>query len=236
MEMRDQPGVEPHEAEDDVLDAAAHVGGAVRGDLDRLGAAGQRQHDRDVVGAEAPERVLVGAQLAEVQPVAVDVEDLLAELAGVGQLLERAQPGVVLEQVTDHQRPAGRRGGVDRALGVGDRHRERLLDEAVLAGLQHAHGQLGVGRDRRGQHDRVQRRVVEQVVELGGDLHARELRRRPRRAAAASRRSTRRSSQPAIAAKLRARFGPQYPSPATPTRIVASGPSGALRSVMAAAV
>ena len=53
-------------------------------------------------------------------------------------------------------RPA-RRGGVDGALGVGDRLGERLLDEAVLAGLEHAHGEVGVGRDRRGEHDRVER-------------------------------------------------------------------------------
>ena len=36
------------------------------------------------------------------------------------------------------------RGRGDRALGVGDRLRERLLDEAVLAGAQHALGERGV--------------------------------------------------------------------------------------------
>ena len=61
-------------------------------DLGRL-LAGQMEKHRDVVRAKAPERVLVRAQLAEVQAVAVDVVDL-AELAAVGQLLElAARPG-----------------------------------------------------------------------------------------------------------------------------------------------
>jgi hypothetical protein len=86
------------------------------------------------VGAEAPQRVLVGAQLTEVEAVGVDVVDVAELAAAHDQLGERAHPGVVLEQVADHQqRPA--LGGVERTLGVGDRLRERLLDEAVLAGL-----------------------------------------------------------------------------------------------------
>ena len=83
--------------------------------------------------AERPERVLVGAQLAEVEPVGVDVVDL-AELAAVGDLLQLRDARVVLEQVPDHQRAPGGVGRGDRALGVRDGLRERLLDEAVLAG------------------------------------------------------------------------------------------------------
>ena len=204
----------------------------MRDDLDRR-LAGQGQHHRHVVGAQRPQRVLVGAELAEVQAVAVDVEDLVAELAAVGHLLERPQPRVVLEQVADHQRAPGRGGGIDGSLGVGDGDRQRLLHEAVLAGLQHSDGELRVGRHRRRQHDRVQLRVVEQVVEVRGHPNAGELRRRTvARRGVASQHQT--SSQPAIAAKLRARFGPQYPSPATPTRIVASGPRGCARSLISA--
>ena len=59
--------------------ALAHVALAARLDLVRL-LAGEPQQHGHVVRAERPQRVLVGAQLAEVQPVAVDVEDA-AELA-----------------------------------------------------------------------------------------------------------------------------------------------------------
>src|SRR5579875_773962 len=83
-----QAGGKAQKAEHDVLHPLAHVGGAVG---DRLGGllAGQVQDDGDVVGAQAPERVLVGPQPAQVQAVAVDVVDALAQLAVVGQPLER---------------------------------------------------------------------------------------------------------------------------------------------------
>ena len=90
----------------------AHVGLAARATLDRL-LAGEVQDHRDVVRAEAPQRVLVGAQLAEVQAVGVDVVDV-AELARVGDLLELAHARVVLEQVADHQHAAGSRAPRDR--------------------------------------------------------------------------------------------------------------------------
>ncbi len=105
MQVGRQSGGEAQEAEDDVLDPRADVGLAVGHHLIGL-LAGQVEHHRDVVRAEAPERVLVGAQLAQVQAVAVDVVDL-AQLAGVGQLLELLHARVVLEQVPDHQHAAG---------------------------------------------------------------------------------------------------------------------------------
>ncbi len=86
------------------------------------------------MGAEAPERVLVCPQLAEVQAVAVDVVDL-PELTAISQLLELLHARVVLQQVADHQHPVCGQPGIDGPLCVGDRLGERLLDEAVLAGL-----------------------------------------------------------------------------------------------------
>ena len=72
---------------------------------------------------------------------------------------------VVLEQVPDHQRAPGGLGRGDGALGLGDRLGERLLDEAVLAGAEHALGELGVRGHRGGEGDGVERVVGEQVVE-----------------------------------------------------------------------
>ena len=106
VQVRGHAGREAQEAEHHVLDPVPHVRLAEGVALDRL-LLGQAQHHRDVVRAERPERVLVGAQLAEVQPVAVDVVDV-AELARVHELLQPHEPGVVLEQVADHQRPPAR--------------------------------------------------------------------------------------------------------------------------------
>ncbi len=145
--------------------ALAHVALAARLDLVRL-LAGEPQQDGDVVRAERPQRVLVGAQLAEVQAVAVDVEHP-AELAVVDQLLELDDARVVLEQVADHQHAvrAARRG--DDRLGVGHGLGHRLLHEAVLARREHALRERGVGRHRRRERDGVDRVVGEHLVEVG---------------------------------------------------------------------
>ena len=97
VQVGDDPGREAQVAEDDVLDALAHVGGALRDALHGL-LADQVQRDGDVVGAEAPQRVLVRAQLAEVQAVAVDVVEV-AEL-----LRSRSAP-------SGARRPGGTRAG-----------------------------------------------------------------------------------------------------------------------------
>src|SRR4051794_13103662 len=135
VQVRGDPRREAHEREDDVLDALAHVGLAARVELVGL-LVGEVQQHRDVVRAQAPQRVLLRAQLPEVQPVSVDVVDV-AELARPGDLLEFVYARVVLQQMPDHQDPAGRARRLARALGVGGGLRERLLYEAVLARLEH---------------------------------------------------------------------------------------------------
>ena len=112
VQVGGEAGREAQEAEHDVLDALAHVALAARLDLVGL-LAGEPQQHRDVVRAERPQRVLVGAQLAEVQAVAVDVEDA-AELAAVDQLLE-----------LDRRRGGTRAGGRPSACGPRARRRRR---------------------------------------------------------------------------------------------------------------
>ena len=115
--------------------------------------------------AERPQRVLVGPQLAEVQPVPVDVQDP-AEVAAVDELLELDDARVVLEQVADHQHAIrGSRRGDDR-LGVGHGLRHRLFHEAVLARRQDALRERGVRRHGRGEDDGVERVVGEHLVQI----------------------------------------------------------------------
>ena len=171
VQVRGDAGREAQEREHDVLDARVGVGLPAR--LGQRGVlAGEVQDHRDVVGAERPQRVLVAAQLAEVQALRVDVVDV-AELAGVGDRLEHVHAGVVDEQVPDHQDPVVVLGGLDGALGVLDGVGERLLDEAVLARLQDPLGERAVRGDRRGEHDRVELVVVEQIVEVAGEARVR---------------------------------------------------------------
>ena len=116
--------------------------------------------------------------------------------------------GVVLEQVADHQRPARRLGRRQHPLGVRHRLRQRLLHEAVLAGLEHAHGEVRVAGHVGRHHHGVEVGVGQQVVDRRGLAGAREL--RLQRARASSEASQiQRSSGPGRLSKLRARFGPQ---------------------------
>ena len=78
----------------------------------------------------------------------------------------------------------------------------------MLAGLRDGDRELGVRRHRRGEHDRVERGVAEQLAEIGGRARARE-RALELAARSAEASHSHASSQPGIAARLRARFGPQ---------------------------
>ena len=206
MHVRHEPGVEAHERENDILDARLHVALADGVALEGL-LAGKPQNHRHVVRAERPERVLVLAVLAEVQPVRVDVVHV-AELAGARQLAELLDARVILEQVADHQDAVGCPRGLDEGLRLRSRARQRLLDEAVLPGFEHPGGELRVGRHRRGDHHGVERVVGEQLVERACGARRREG--RPQRSSASSDASQSQGSSASVSrSKLRARFGPQ---------------------------
>ena len=87
------------------------------------------------------------------------------------QLLDGPQPGMEEQQVPDHEPAVGVLGGLDELARLGDRERERLLDEEVLAGGEHAHAERMVGRHRGRDRDTVDGVVGEHLVEVGG--HAR---------------------------------------------------------------
>ena len=131
-----------------------HVALAARVELVRLLVA-QVQQDRDVVGAERPQRVLVRAQLAEVEAVRVDVVEV-AELAGVGDLLELRDARVVLEQVADHQQPpaalAPRRPRARRRRPCAS----GFSTKQCLPASSTRSASARVGRDGRGEDDRVE--------------------------------------------------------------------------------
>ena len=166
------------------------------------------QRDRDVVRPQAPERVLVGAQLAEVEAVGIQVVQV-AELARVGDLLEVLHARVVLEQVPDHQHAAG----VARAAATA-----RWASSTDCASGFSTRQCLPASRARAASAEWVGTGVAtttassvgvgEQLIEVGGHASAGQ-RAAARSRAAASPSHAHASSQPGRAAKLRARFGPQ---------------------------
>ena len=84
------------------------------------------------MGRERPEDVLLGANLAQIQPVRVDVLNS-AELSLVDQPLEPQHRRVVPEQVADHQHSSAVAARASRGPSLLDGETQRLLDEDVLA-------------------------------------------------------------------------------------------------------
>ncbi len=150
-------------AEDDVLHARIQEGLAARPGLGRL-LAHEVEDDGEVVRTEAPERVLVLADLAEVLAVPVHVEQA-AELLGVDEVLELGDAGVVEEEVARHEDERALLRQRDELLAERRGECERLLDEDVLAGEEGLARELEVRDDRGRDRDRVHLVVGEDVVE-----------------------------------------------------------------------
>ena len=99
----------------------------------------------------------------------------VAELAGVGDLLQLRDARVVLEQVADHQRsarsprPPRPRARRRRPTAPAASRRSSACRRAARA----RRARRGVGHGR-GEHDGVELGVAEQVVELAGEARARE--------------------------------------------------------------
>ena len=122
--------------------------------------------DRNVVRAEVPDRVDVGAHAAEVEPLRVDVVDL-AQLAAAHQLVHVLDCRAEAEGVADHQREAALpRIGAERAAVAG-RESERLFDQDVLSSLERFARELDVCRRVGGDDDGVDRLVLERLCERG---------------------------------------------------------------------
>src|SRR5215211_235911 len=163
VHVGDQPRLEAHQREHNVLHARLHValadGGPVVGLLAR-----EHEDHREVVGAEGPERVLVLAMLAEVEAVRVDVAQR-AQFAGAHQRGQPFDARVVLEQMAHHEHAFRRARSLDDGLGLLLGLGKRLLHEAVLPRLECLDGEHGVGRHGRGDHQRVERVVAEQLLQ-----------------------------------------------------------------------
>jgi hypothetical protein len=161
--VRDNARREAQVAEDHVLDSRVEERLAPCPDLDRL-LLDEVEDDGEIVCAQAPERVLVAPDLPEVLTVAVDVEKS-AEVASCDELFQLRDPGVVEQEVARHEDEPALLGESDELLTEGRRQCQRLLDEDVLAGQERFARQLEMRHDRRGDGDRVERLVREEILE-----------------------------------------------------------------------
>ena len=122
------------------------------------------------MGRQIPEDIDVALHQSQVDAHRVDVEQF-AQGAGHDQIADllhrrRVAVGVVAHQ---DQAPLGSEG--DHLLALRRRGRQGLLDEDVLARLQHGRGDGPVGGGRGGDRHRFDRVVVEDVVDRRGHPH-----------------------------------------------------------------
>src|SRR3954454_3836684 len=129
-------------------------------------------HDREVVRREVADNRDVRLVDAQVH-AARGAEEDLADLTSVEQVLDRVDGRRVDEGVARHEHEPALIRDLDELLGFLGGLRERLLDEDVLAGLEAALGERVVGRDRGDDEDRVDRVVVDDRLDLSGQVDAR---------------------------------------------------------------
>src|SRR5690606_9699382 len=97
----------------------------------------------------------------------------LAELAGLDDVVHPADRARIYERVIDEQHQVALARLLYELAALLDRLRHRLLEPQMLAGLQSRHPELEMGADRRRDGDRVDRGIVEQLLESGGHLRGR---------------------------------------------------------------
>ena len=147
-----RPAAEAHQRVDQVQSGA--------------GQAAARQFVRIVAPAARDDarRVLV----AEVR---LDVQHL-ADLSFGDDAAQRGHRRKAALVVAEREHDAGLAAGRDRALGLGERQRERLLAPHRLAGRRDRDDLLDMQRVRGRQHHRLDARIGDRVGELGGELES----------------------------------------------------------------
>ena len=99
--MAQQVAGEVERQKDDILHLAVETACALAAHRHRH-LAQQVEGDRDVVGGDAPQRVDVALDAAEVDALAVEVEDV-AEIAAVDRVFDVADGRVELKHVAHHE-------------------------------------------------------------------------------------------------------------------------------------
>ncbi len=131
----------------------------------------QRQNHGDVVRGERPEDVFLPPDLAQVQPVGVDVVDP-PQFPGRGKFLELDEGRVVLQQVPHHQDPAAFFGDFDQLLAFRFVQNERFFHIDVLAGQKGFARQEKMRFRRGGDHHTLDVVTLQNVGQRVADLDA----------------------------------------------------------------
>src|SRR5439155_17876224 len=114
---------------------------------------------------KAPENILLGTDLPDVQTVGIQVVDL-SECPVLNQLLQFQDRRMIPENMPNHKDSVLCGGQVDEVLPLLYVNGERLLDENVLSGFESRLRHFVVCRRRRGQGDGRNRRIAKDDAEI----------------------------------------------------------------------
>ena len=135
-------------AQRDVADTVIEIGAALARDT-RRHLVQERQHHGDVVRSKAPQDVLLGPYLSDVETIGIQVVDL-SKCAAPNQFLQLQDGRVIPENVPDHENSAVRLGQCHEMLAMLHINGERLLDKHVFSRFESRLRHLIVGHRRRG--------------------------------------------------------------------------------------
>ena len=134
VDVRHLPLRKVQRDEDHIHDPRLQIRLTFRGDDLRFGIKQVYRHSH-IMRPEAPERVLIVTDPAEVQTLAIQVERL-ADFPRRHQVLHLDDCGMIQEQVAHHETPTVLLGDTDQLLGLAGRERHGLLDQDMLAGFE----------------------------------------------------------------------------------------------------
>ena len=158
--------------EDHVVDSVLDEIGSAPDHGERLRIAEPVLDDADIVRGKVPERVDVRPDLAEIQPLAVNVPDI-AQLAGVDQFFHVPHGAVEQERVPDHCHKVLFGGAFPDRIDLRHAPGHRLLDQDVLACGKGPHRQIKVGGHGSRDHNRIDPGVLQHLFDVVGDLYGR---------------------------------------------------------------
>ncbi len=169
--MREHAAPELHGQEHDILDFRLQVALPVRRHP-HGGLPEQVQCHRDVVRPKAPQGVLIGANLPQVDAQAIQVIDA-SQLPSLHQCPQPLDGRVKQQQVAGQNGDPPVGGRPRHGLGIAPGQGERLFHETGLSGLDTLQRKPRVRPRRRRDHHRVD--PAKQVGDIGRDLRRRVL-------------------------------------------------------------
>src|SRR5919106_58443 len=126
------------------------------------------------MGGEVPKGILVISHRAKVHPLGIDIVDI-TQLLGIDHPFEPVNDGMIFQQVSDHKDATFLGCNLDQLLRLGYGENKWLFHKYILACLQSRLAEWVMRCSRSGDDDRLQVRILQEVLEASGEYCAWQL-------------------------------------------------------------